>query len=166
MCTWATIFNALSRSEVSAQLRNSHMHIIEQNKSYMATESTNQSINHKISYVGPPPKPCFILHELIPWISIIWNYGIGSTLISKHFKIKRSIHIKKMKRLAEEENGNQNFIKNGTLEPKEAFGMKSLGDLKLFENQNLSNYSQSEVQGIHFQKQRRGNERRWHVTPR
>ena len=46
-----------------------------------------------------------------------------------------------MKRLAEEENGNQNFIKNGTLEPKEAFGMKSLGDLKLFENQNLSNYS-------------------------
>ena len=58
------------------------------------------------------------------------------------------------------ENGNQNFIKNGTLEPKEAFGMKSLGDLKLFENQNLSNYSQSEVQGIHFQKQRRGNERR------
>ena len=48
---------------------------------------------------------------------------------------------KKMRRLAEEENGNQSFIKNGTLEPKEAFGMKSLGDLKLFENQNLSNYS-------------------------
>ena len=68
--------------------------------------------------------------------------------------------MKKMKKgLAKEENGNQNFIKNGTLEPKEAFGMKSWGDLKLFENQNLSNYSQSEVQEIHFQKQRRGNER-------
>ena len=68
--------------------------------------------------------------------------------------------MEKMKRLAKEENGNQNFIKNGTLEPKEAFGMKSLGDLKLFENQKLSNYSQSEVQEIHFQNQRRGNERR------
>ena len=65
-----------------------------------------------------------------------------------------------MKRLAKEENGNQNFIKNGTLEPKEAFGMKSLGDLKLFENQKLSNYSQSEVQEIHFQNQRMRNERR------
>ena len=52
-----------------------------------------------------------------------------------------------------------NFIENGMLVPKGAFGMKSLGDLKLFENQNLSNYSQSEVQEIHFQKQRRGNER-------
>ena len=68
--------------------------------------------------------------------------------------------MEKMKRLAKEENGNQKFIKNGTLEPKEAFGMKSLGDLKLFENQKLSNYSQSEVQEIHFQNQRRGNERR------
>ena len=68
--------------------------------------------------------------------------------------------MEKMKRLAKEENGNQNFIKNGTLEPKEAFGMKSLGDLKLFENQKLSNYSQSEVQEIHFQNQRMRNERR------
>ena len=68
--------------------------------------------------------------------------------------------MEKMKRLAKEENGNQNFIKNGTLEPREAFGMKSLSDLKLFENQKLSNYSQSEVQEIHFQNQRRGNERR------
>ena len=49
--------------------------------------------------------------------------------------------MKKMKKgLAKEENGNQNFIKNGTLEPKEAFGMKSLGDLKLFENQKLENH--------------------------
>ena len=68
--------------------------------------------------------------------------------------------MEKMKRLAKEENGNQNFIKNGTLEPKEAFGMKSLGDLKLYENQKLSNYSQSEVQEIHFQNQRMRNERR------
>ena len=69
-----------------------------------------------------------------------------------------------MRRLAEEENGNQNFIKNGTLEPKEAFGMKSLGDLKLFENQNLSNYSQSKIQEIYFQNQRRGKDRRKHVA--
>ena len=73
--------------------------------------------------------------------------------------------MKKMKKgLAKEENGNQNFIKNGTLEPKEAFGMKSLGDLKLFENQNLPNYSQSEIQEIYFQNQRRGNDRRKHVA--
>ena len=72
--------------------------------------------------------------------------------------------MKKWKRLAKEENGNQNFIKNGTLEPKEAFGMKSLGDLKLFENQNLSNYSQSEIQEIYFQNQIRGNDRRKHVA--
>ena len=58
------------------------------------------------------------------------------------------------------ENGNQNFIKNGTLEPKEAFGMRSLGHLKLFESQNLSNYSQSEIQEIYFQNKKRGNERR------
>ena len=68
--------------------------------------------------------------------------------------------MEKMKRLAKEENGNQKFIKNGTLEPKEALGMKSLGDLKLFENKKLSNYSQSEVQEIHFQNQRMRNERR------
>ena len=73
--------------------------------------------------------------------------------------------MKKMKKgLAKEENGNQNFIKNGTLEPKEAFGMKSLGDLKLFENQNLPNYSQSEIQEIYFQNQRRGNDRRKHMA--
>ena len=45
--------------------------------------------------------------------------------------------MEKMKRLAKEENGNQNFIKSGTLEPKEAFGMKSLGDLKLFEQNEI-----------------------------
>ena len=35
--------------------------------------------------------------------------------------------MKKMKRLAKEENSNQNFIKSGTLAPKGAFGMNSLG---------------------------------------
>ena len=61
MRTWATIFNALSRSEISAQLKDSHMHIIEQNKSCMAPESTKLSINHKISYVGPPTKAHFYI---------------------------------------------------------------------------------------------------------
>ena len=37
----------------------------------------------------PPPKPDLFLHELILWISIIRNYEIKSTFISKHFKNKR-----------------------------------------------------------------------------
>ena len=99
MRTWATIFNALSRSEISAQLRNSHMYIIEQNKSCMATELTNQSINHKISYVGPPPK----LISIFAWIdfisSINWNYKIEFMFILKHFKswqIRKGLVKKKM----------------------------------------------------------------------
>ena len=47
MRTWATILNTLSRSEVSAQLRNSFEHVIEQNKINHAWQlnQTNQSIN-------------------------------------------------------------------------------------------------------------------------
>ena len=127
MHTWAAITNALSWNMVSEQWT----YIIKRisrnrvNQSHVANEANNQLINLEISYVGPPPKPNSFSYELIPWISIIWNYGIWSTLVSKHFKIKRSM--KKMKRLAKEENGNQNFIKSGTLAPKGAFGMNSLG---------------------------------------
>ena len=43
-------------------------------RSHMANESINQSINHEISYVGPPPKPILFLHELVSQIPIFWNY--------------------------------------------------------------------------------------------
>lgn len=46
----------------------------------------------------------------------------------------------------------QFYLKNGTLDPKGALEMKSLGDLKSFKNQNFSNYSQSEIQETYFQK--------------
>ena len=46
MRTWAVIHKALSRSEVSAQLRNSFEHAIEQNKiNHVRQLSNKQSIN-------------------------------------------------------------------------------------------------------------------------
>ena len=35
---------------------------------------SNQSIDHKIMYVGPPTKAQLILHELISQIPLFWNY--------------------------------------------------------------------------------------------
>ena len=58
MRTWAVIHKALSRSEVSAQLRNNFEHVIEQNKIDHAWQ-LNQSIDQLIIYVGPPPKPVY-----------------------------------------------------------------------------------------------------------
>ena len=47
------------KKRVSAQLRNNFKHVIEQNKSIKCDNQVNQSINHKIIYVGPPPKPVY-----------------------------------------------------------------------------------------------------------
>ena len=105
MRTWATIFNALSRSEISAQLRNSHMYIIEQNKSCMATESTKQPINHKISYVGPPPKPISIFAWIDFISSINWNYKIEFM-----FYFKNILKSEKLQKLHAEERWQQIFI--------------------------------------------------------
>ena len=59
MRTWAVIHKALSRSEVSAQLRNNFEYVIEQNKIDHAWQ-LNQSINQSLIYVGPHQSP-FIL---------------------------------------------------------------------------------------------------------
>ena len=51
---------ALSRSEVSARLRNNFKHVIEQNKidhAWQLNQTNNQSIIRKSHYVGPLPKP-------------------------------------------------------------------------------------------------------------
>ena len=45
--------------------KNNLMHVIEQNESIMCDNQINQSINHKITYVGPPPKPVYFA-----WINI------------------------------------------------------------------------------------------------
>ena len=50
------------------------MHVIEQDESIVCDNQINQSINHKITYVGPPTTARSILHELIPQIPLIWNY--------------------------------------------------------------------------------------------
>ena len=41
------------------------MHVIEQDESIMCDNQINQSINHKITYVGPPPKPVYFV-----WINV------------------------------------------------------------------------------------------------
>ena len=41
------------------------MHVIEQNESIMCDNQINQSINHKITYVGPLPKPVYFA-----WINV------------------------------------------------------------------------------------------------
>ena len=41
------------------------MHVIEQNESIMCDNHINPSINHKITYVGPPPKPVYFV-----WINV------------------------------------------------------------------------------------------------
>ena len=74
--------------------------------------------NENLFDVGPPPKPNSLLYELIPWISIIWNYGIWSTLISKHFKIREVMKVAYRREMA------ASFIKNRILEPKEDLRMK------------------------------------------
>ena len=57
------------------------------NQSHIANESINQSINHEVPYVGPPPKPIYFA-----WTksvnSITRNYKIWFLLILKQFKNK------------------------------------------------------------------------------
>ena len=43
------------------------------NQSRMANKSTNQSINHKITCVGPPPKPDLFLQKSISQIPLFWK---------------------------------------------------------------------------------------------
>ena len=146
MRTWATIFNALSRSEISAQLRDSHMHIIEQNKSWMTPESTKQSINHKISYVGPPPKPISIFAWINSINSIIRNYGIRFMLILKRFKI-----MELGKLFARKKNSNKTLLKVDFWKLIKMGRMKNLGDLKLFQNRSFQKKCANQGSRNHLQ---------------
>ena len=57
MRTWAVIHEALSKSEVSAQLRNNFEHVIEQDKSTMYHNQIDLSVNRSISHIcGAPTK--------------------------------------------------------------------------------------------------------------
>ena len=63
MRTWAVIHKALSRSEVSAQLRNSFEHVIEQNKinhAWQLNQTNNQSIIGKSHMLGPHQNPIYL----------------------------------------------------------------------------------------------------------
>ena len=53
---WHQTIKALSRERVSAQLRNNLMHV---RAGCMIIQSNNRSINHKVTQVGPPPKPVY-----------------------------------------------------------------------------------------------------------
>ena len=68
---------------------------------------SDQSIDHKIMYVGPPPKPVYFA-----WInsnnSITWNYEIKSMLILKRFKIVKNSKVARRK-----EDGGQILLKMG-----------------------------------------------------
>ena len=69
MRTWAVIHKALSRSEVSAQLRNNFEHVIEQNKidhAWQLNQTNNQSIIRKSHMLGPHQNPIYIA-----WINLI-----------------------------------------------------------------------------------------------
>ena len=60
MRTWTVIHEALSRSDVSAQLRNNFEHVIEQNKIdhvWQLNQTNNQSIIRKSRMLGPHQSP-------------------------------------------------------------------------------------------------------------
>ena len=82
------------------------------NQSHIANESINQSINHEVSYVGPPPKPIYFA-----WTksvnSITRNYKIWFLLILKQFKKQG-----RWKLHAQRKNGINIWLKMWLLKPK------------------------------------------------
>ena len=87
MHTWAVIHKALSRSEVSAQLRHNFEHVIEQNKinhAWQLNQTNNQSIINSLM-LGPHQSPIYIA-----WINL--TNSIVPKLWKWHsclYKIKR-----------------------------------------------------------------------------
>ena len=82
----------LSKSEVSAQLKNNFKHVIGQNRNNRAwqlNQSINQSINYKVTHVGLPPKPIYFAWINVTNSIILELWKIHSLLI----KIKRSIKL-------------------------------------------------------------------------
>ena len=80
--------NALSKGEVSAQLKNNFKHVIGQNRNNRAWQ-LNQSINQSIikSHMSGSHQNPFILHELISQIPLYHNYEKKTFM---PIKIKRS----------------------------------------------------------------------------
>ena len=81
MRTWTMIHKALSRSEVSAQLRNNFEHVIEQNKidhAWQFNQTNNQSIIRKSHMLGPHQSPIYIawINLMNPIISELWRFVI------------------------------------------------------------------------------------------
>ena len=90
MRTWVTSHNALSRSEVSTQLRNNFEHVIEQNKidhAWQLNQTNNQSIIRKSHMLGPHQNPIYIawINLTNPIISELWRFIILACV-----KIKRN----------------------------------------------------------------------------
>ena len=89
MHTWAVIHKALSRSEVSTQLRNNFEHVIEQNKIdhvWQLNQTNNQSIIRKSHMLGPP-KPDW---SCMNWSHKFHYFGIMKIHYSCLCKTKRS----------------------------------------------------------------------------
>ena len=89
MRTWAVIHKALSRSEISAPLRNNFEHVIERNKTdhaWQLNQTNNQSIIRKSHMLGPHQKPIYIawMNLTNPIISELWRFIILACV-----KIKR-----------------------------------------------------------------------------
>ena len=90
MRTWAVIHKALSRSEISAPLRNNFEHVIERNKTdhaWQLNQTNNQSIIRKSHMLGPHQKPIYIawINLTNPIISELWRFIILACV-----KIKRN----------------------------------------------------------------------------
>ena len=79
----------LSKSEVSAQLKDNFGHAIEQNKikhAWQLNQSNNQSIMRKARMLGPHQSP--FLQELISQIPLFWNYENSIHVYIKTREIK------------------------------------------------------------------------------
>ena len=92
--------NALSRSEVSAQLRNNFEHVIEQNKidhAWQLNQTNNQSIIRKSHMLGPHQSPIdlarinltnSIVLKLWKWHSCLYKIEINRRLFETRKALK------------------------------------------------------------------------------
>ena len=123
------------------------MHVIEQNESIMCDNQINQSLNHKITYLGPPPQPVYfawinITNSIIPelWeihLCLLKSRGVEDC-------VKTRMELKPFERKSDfwnlfENWSLKNYLKIGVLKIK--FENENFGELnlklafwKLFEN--------------------------------
>ena len=98
MRTWAVIHKALSRSEISMQLRNNFEHVIEHNKIdhvWQLNQTSNQSIIRKSHMLDPHQSP----------IDLVW-INLTNSIVPKLWKWHSCLYkIKRKKRLFENQSG-------------------------------------------------------------